>query len=78
MRCCADLLTGGTGWDGWVLMCGAVAIFWVLAVAGMVTLFGASAQDSHSRTRLRPEISARTGTSGEESEERTGQSGSRG
>ena len=71
MLWCAAFLTGGTGWDAWLPMCAAVAISWVLAVAGMVTLFGASAQNSDPRPRLRPETSPPPSISGEPSPTKT-------
>lgn len=79
MQWCAAFFTAGTGWDGWLLMCGAAVIFWALAVAGMVALFRASAEDGQSQTRppRQPDMTPPPVSRGEASADRYEQSGSR-
>lgn len=50
----AEFFTTGMGWDRWLLICGAVVALWVLAVAGVVGLFRASAGDTHARPVIHP------------------------
>lgn len=44
MQWCFDIVSG-IGWGSWLLMVGAVGVFWVTAVLGMAMLFRASTQD---------------------------------
>ena len=54
MNICPNTL----GWEAWLVLCVAVVAFWIVAVAGAIALFGASARQRRAEDAQRREDSA--------------------